>query len=185
MHVRGVEFDRDNVSLRQMTAEHVDDVVGLLREHLKLVPPVCLSKDEIKAVMADPGWFSRLHYPGEAAVENSYTTFVGLRGGRVVAAAQVEWLKDDLRKCLMWAVGERDEATLREFLEQVIGEVRGSGYRGISVSRNPFGIGWSGIPDCWPHVLNAARAVGFDVSERWQSYWIVDATPAARLRARL
>jgi len=42
----------------------------------------------------------------------------------------------------------------------------------ISFSRNPFSIGWTGIPDCWPHVLEGVVKTNPTDIDIWDGYWI-------------
>ncbi len=163
------------VAVELMRGEHRAAVVRLLQRHLRDIPPVQLSGSEIAAAIDDPLWFTRLHYPDLVGREGfGHPCFVGICDGEVVAAAQLLLPPDEKQAGLCWIAGLRDRELLSAFVRHIIEEVRFRGYETIADTRNPFGVGWMGTPECWPHVLEALIENGFKVRTRWQSYYVTD-----------
>jgi hypothetical protein len=40
--------------------------------------------------------------------------------------------------------------------------------------KNPFGMGWEGFPDNWEHILDAVLTKGFQTTQKWVCYWVIE-----------
>lgn len=152
-----------------------------IRAHLRLVPPFYAPSDtEIRSIVREPNLTSSIWY---GSFEHTHEILVGLQGGSVAGAAQITFPEDrhmtfpaaGRHALVNWLFGNPAACeAIGTFIAELNMTAERKGYAGIRFdTRNGFGIGWQGIPDCWPHLLRAIADSGIPVSERcaWQSYW--------------
>jgi len=152
----------------------------LIRSHIRQVPPfIELKYEEFLHMLHQPGHMTDQWY---GVAEQDLKTFMVLKEGELIAAAQLSFpLSSDEEQHntlehtadLLWIVGDSkylDEVKVfYKHLNQIVLE---NGCQSIHISRNPFGAGWAGIPDCWPHLLEAVQSVGSNEVELWECYWL-------------
>ncbi|MFD0618938.1 GNAT family N-acetyltransferase [Paenibacillus sp. GCM10027629] len=159
----------------------------MIRSHIRQVPPfIDLKYEEFLHILHQPGHMTDQWY---GVAEQDLKTFMVLKEGELIAAAQVSFplssgeeqqntsdkeqqnTKENTAE-LLWIVGDSkfmDE--LKAFYRHLNQIVLENGCQSIHISRNPFGAGWAGIPDCWPHLLEVVQSVCSYEVDLWECYW--------------
>lgn len=154
------------------------DLLDLINRHVCLLPPfIELNLNEFKNILDDPLHMSDKHY---GTFDRNIETWIAIKGDQLVAAAQLTFpaTREQGYPCtpntveLNWIFGERGRRDeIKEFYLGIIQYVSKQKYDAIYFANNPFGIGWKGIPDCWPHLLEAVVPNGTYDVDYWQCYW--------------
>ncbi|WP_193726884.1 GNAT family N-acetyltransferase [Paenibacillus guangzhouensis] len=151
----------------------------MVRSHVRQVPPfIELKYEEFLEILHHPGHMTDQWYGAE---ERDCKIFLAIQEGELIAAAGLSFPLPDCPSeqgaseqdvDLLWMVG--DPVSLKElkaFYHHLHQIALDYGCESIHISRNPFGAGWAGIPDCWPHLLDAVRSVNGYEEELWTCYW--------------
>lgn len=97
---------------------------------------------------------------------------VGIFQHETFAAAQLLYPDTGESAYLTWFVGmEHEQAELNRFANELKIMAAKRGYRFLVSIKNPFGIGWEGTPDCWPHLDKALTINEFAVTNEWLGYY--------------
>lgn len=155
---------------QNLQSPYKQPIYDLIQAHLKDIPPYLVpSNDEIATILQNPLHLVDLHLE---SVEFRQAIFVGVENEVPVAAAQLLFPVQDRTAWLPWIVGKSSAGDeLQLFVEQLKNAAAHEGYDVIETVKQPFGVGWEGIGDVWPHLLHTITAGGFTAIEKWQSFW--------------
>lgn len=158
------------LQVEAMRRAHLPQVCALIGHHLQFAPPGgVLPAEEIAAVIDDPLDWSREKYPDES--DGTIQSLVALVGDTVAAAAQIVLHEGRSEGGLLWIVGQpQSEQAISALTRAVVAATRAAGHARLVSSRNPFTVGWAGVPNTWPWVLRGASLGGLSVEERWCSF---------------
>lgn len=140
----------------------LDDLLPLVNEHLTRVPPrLMIKRDSLRSLLQGPSPWD-CHYPEDPPGIPGPLLTVPAKG-RVVAAAQ--WIEVAAREghprrqwsWMLCDAGREDD------LARLLRDHAPCGWP----ARFGLGLGWFGIPDSWPHVLEACRRAGGRATETW------------------
>jgi len=152
---------------------------NMVRSHVRLVPPyIELKYEEFLEMLHHPGHMTDQWY---GADEQEFKIYIAIHEGELIAAAGLSF---PLLDCpseqgasepnvdMFWMVGDPASlCELKSFYRQLNQIALDYGCQSIHISRNPFGAGWAGIPDCWPHLLEAVRSLNCYEEDLWTCYW--------------
>ncbi|GAA4838876.1 hypothetical protein GCM10023310_15820 [Paenibacillus vulneris] len=158
-------------------SSHSKPLYKLVHDHIIQIPPyIGITFDEFLTILHNPCHMTDKIY---GSFERNIVTLVGIVNGGLFAAAQITFpvksedgdAGDTTEAILNWLFADRcrqhDTASFYKAILQVVND---KGYQRLTTSRNPFGSGWSGIPDAWPHLLQAMSTATSTV-DIWDSYW--------------
>lgn len=148
--------------------EHSAQLYGLIRNQNKLMPPyVDMSDNEIATIIANPSHFSDLRYP---KLEGEIQTYLCVQEQDIVCAAQVIFLKPEAY--VYWFVANpKYNKGVDEFISYIEDLSLNKGCNALGFTKNSFGMGWAGIPDCWDYILEQILSLGFKADDIWESFW--------------
>lgn len=148
-------------------------LMRLVNDHIRLVPPGwVLTPQQVAYVVSQPNAAWTAHFPEDKEIFASHTVCM-LKNQQMVAAANWFFPKPLENQAasgvLSWLFsrpGHSDslEALIGAFMGQSVARGCASAY---FCPRFGFGVGWFGIPDVWPHMIEAIQKFGFRVDSRW------------------
>jgi len=148
-------------------------LTALVNDHMRLVPPGwTLTPEQAAYVVSQPNAAWTAHYPEDGDILSLHTVCM-MDGQRLVAAANWFFSKprEDQPKSgvLPWLFCVPDQPdSLDSLLGAFIGQSIAQGCEKVYFCpRFGFGVGWFGIPDVWPHIINAVQEFGFEVDGKW------------------
>ena len=159
---------------------HLPALVELVNAHLALVPPVAgrVTSEALHTIIAFYELLWAHHYPDArlASSSTSALTFVEDEkplGLLLLRPDVLELEEEDFAEegcgevaLLLFAPDRLDVgAQLLEEAESILGA---AGCTCIELSgRCPIGIGWSGFPETWHHVVAALESAGYECFDGW------------------
>lgn len=148
--------------------EHESMIIALLQQSLSKIPPyVTQTSEELIGLWKKPTALVDLHFPPR---EEEIVTYVTVDG--IHATAQIAFPAEDEEASLLWIAGEGEQESLHAFVSAVLALAQERGYTSIHTAKNPFGIGWEGVADAWPDMLQACLNAGFSIQGEWIGYWL-------------
>jgi GNAT superfamily N-acetyltransferase len=183
--------------LAPLTPVAYGDLAALLTAQLAALPPgLTFDPATVAAAMGSESFWDAF-YAGEPGPAYQHASLGVFAGERLVAAASAAWPDpadagwrwgQDWRAAFPnWAVDGRSvtqvqwlaaatdqPAALEVLLAALLEGCRERGHRQLGFdSRNPFGLGWQGLPAAWTHVFDALRrveapGVRLEAADRWR-----------------
>ncbi len=149
--------------------KYLPSLARLINEQVAPVPPgLQFNEEQIAWTIGQGGALWGFHYPPEREPRLVETLCV-LEHREVVAAAQ--WMlpkNEDSPLTLLWIVAQPDRPIpLRTLLHLIDRQADARGCGAISCSRFSFGVGWSGIPADWKHVVDTMLDMGYKKEQTW------------------
>ena len=145
----------------------------LVNEHIQRIPPHwTLSQGQVEHILNNPSAW-RKHYP-EETTPDSREMWCLVDQQQVLAAGQFAYTAapDPITKNrtggIDWCFAKPQQPhAVSKLVETIVSQAQAAGLSEISLGRNQFGLGWSGIPDAWMHVSWGLEAGGFQKTSQW------------------
>ncbi len=155
------------------TPKWLSGVTDLVNEHIRQIPPNwTLSEAQVARILSE-AYFWQMHNPEQPQTDKREILCV-VDDQQVLAAGQFEYAAvpdpiskkraSDFRWC--FAKPQQPQA-VSMLIEGVIARAEKAGLSELSFGRNPFGLGWTGIPDAWMHLGWNLEACGFQETSQW------------------
>lgn len=152
---------------------HFDQLRELINSQMRLIPPyVTIDDQEVQANLENPWHFveNRFHdMPKGRAI-----VLTGFSGNELICASQLTLIEGDAALVYWLFCQPGFERELDHFVRHIHDYCKAEGCTSIQVTKCSFGIGWSEIPDAWPHLTEAFTTAGHTIGDRWKSYWCPD-----------
>lgn len=151
---------------------HEVNLYEMIRSHIRQVPPyIELKFEEFADIFHTPYHMTDKYW---GSFDRTIETYVGVEDGVLVAAAQIAFPHDPHKEWveILWIFGKAEQSDdISRFYKEIMKLVTDRNFSKVSITKNPFGIAWGGIPDCWPHVLSAVHREGSNETDPWDGYW--------------
>ena len=145
----------------------------LVNEYIRQMPPYwTFNNAQMSRILSEP-FFWRVHYPEEKAPDQREIWCV-VEGQNVLAAGQFEYASDvdpitqKHASDFNWCFGRPQASQAFDcLLETLVSQAQKAGIHELSMGRNPFGLGWSGIPETWMHLGWGLEKQDFKRASNW------------------
>lgn len=157
-------------------AKYNRQLYDLINEYNRLIPPYLKMTDrEISAILEYPSHYLDLRFPNDGGETKTYLM---IRNGEISCAAQVVLLERDAY--FHWLVANSkytDTNDIDVFVNEIKAVCSSRGCQSLDFTRNTFGVGWAGVPNCWNDLLKKVLSLGFRTESLWEIYWLENELP--------
>ncbi len=157
-------------------AKYKRQLYNLINGYNRLIPPyVEMTDKEISAILEYPSHYLDLRFPNDGGETKTYLM---IRNGEISCAAQVAYPERDAY--FHWFVANPkyiDTKDIDEFVNEIKAICSSRGCQSLGFSKNTFGVGWAGIPNCWHTILEKVLSLGFKTEDLWEMYWLENELP--------
>src|SRR5690554_4846895 len=148
-------------------AKYNRQLYDLINRYQRSMPPYLeMTDSEISSILEYPGHYLDLRFPNDGGETKTYLM---IRNGEISCAAQIVLPERDAY--FHWFVANpkySDTDDIEAFVNELKLVCSSRGCQRLGFSKNTFGVGWAGIPDCWNTILRKVLPLGFKTEDLWE-----------------
>ncbi len=149
---------------------HLEALLKVVNAHVAALPPQegVIDRTALETIVNRPEalW---AHHTREHSIDAALVRMVAISDDEVVGLA-VAWheIGGEHAHLPLLVFEPSAPGAAKALLGRIFDELRDRGCTSVATDeRNPLGIGWFGVPDSWPHVLETMHQEGFSVADGW------------------